>query len=210
MRWEGRSTHVTGFVDAARMWAAADDWQRAAGWSDADFWWAMGGPIRFVFADASPVTADRRRLLGTYDPRRRVLTANCWTYEFGETAGRRNIVHELAHAWDQQSGYQLSRKIARLPGPSASWYAAAGRFEDFAESVAATIYGPEPGYENFAVPDRDGHLTRLEYVQRSFAMYRGAGHAGWRRPGGFRAWLAWRIGQRQSRRTPPGIEQPPP
>lgn len=189
---------MTGPVDERRMWSAADDWQRAAGWSGADFWWAMGGLIRFVFEDASPVTADHRRLLGTYDPRHRVLTANCWTYEYGETAGRRNIVHELAHAWDQQAGYRLSRELTRLPGPRASWYAAASRFEDFAEAVAATIYGPEPDYEHFAVPDPNGRLTRQEYVLRAFARYRGAGRAGWRRPGGLRAWLAWSINRRRA------------
>lgn len=153
---------------------AAEDLMRAAGWSAADFARAMGGPIAFVREDANPITSNRHRLLGTYDPRRRILTANNWTYEFGEEAGRRNIVHELAHAWDQCSGYRLSRGLGRLAGTRASAYAATSRFEDWAEAVMATVYGPEPGFEAFDAPHPYGGPTRREYVERAFARYRGA------------------------------------
>lgn len=79
------------------------------------------------------------------------------------------VVHELAHAWDAANGWRLSRQLARftgsdfsytllhliLPKVPAFWYqvgsppppCGAGknfnRFEDFAETVTASVYPEE-------------------------------------------------------------------
>lgn len=111
------------------------------------------------------------------------------------------VVHELAHAWDAANAWRLSRQLARFTGShfpfsllhrlfpkqAAFWYrvgsppppCGAGRnfnrFEDFAETVTATIYPDEArhraelrgmpysrfGYETFYETPRGRWLRSL-------------------------------------------------
>ena len=187
----------TGELPAAGLLAAcgltfrpADDWQgselamvaegmadllAAAHWTPAACRVALGGAITLIRDRNLPIVTDqagtRYPVLGLYDARQRTLTINDWSFDprtGGEEGGRRVLLHELAHAWDTRSRYLLSLWLRWLPGPRASGYAATSRFEDWADAVMATVYGPEPGCESFAHP----RSLRLRYVRCAFRRYR--------------------------------------
>jgi hypothetical protein len=151
----------------------------AARWNAAAFRGAIGGAITLVRDREHPIVTDqagaRYPVLGLYDPRRRTLTVNNWSYDErtgGEAGGRRVLLHELAHAWDGRSRYLLSLGMRWLPGGRASGYARSSRFEDWAEAVMGAVYGADPGYEVFDRDDRGRPSPRLRYVRAAFARYR--------------------------------------
>ena len=103
---------------------------------------------------------------------------------------RYRVVHELAHAWDSSShdhlGYDLahtthSQWIPTSANPNNPGYkyapgdrAVSGYYtneqEDFAESVAATVY---PHYSAFVlIPGLHGTDSRINFVQQQFQNYR--------------------------------------
>lgn len=154
----------------------------AARWNAATFRGAVGGPIVLVREREHPIITDaagvRYPLLGLYDARLRVLTVNNWNYDErtgGESAGRRVVLHELAHAWDRRSGHLLSLGMRWLPGGRASAYARSSRFEDWAEAVMGAVYGADPGHEAFDRDRRGRPSPRLRYVRAAFARYRRVG-----------------------------------
>ena len=158
------------------------DLTRAARWTPAAAIAAHGGPITLARDRSGPITTDaagtRYPVLGLYDAKRRLLTVNDWSFDArtgGPTGGKRVLLHELAHAWDRRSGYFLSLGIAILPGPRASNYARASRFEDWAEAVMGAVYGADPGHEHFDADERGRPSPRLRYVRWAFARYRRRG-----------------------------------
>lgn len=158
---------------------AASDLLAVARWSPGAFRRAMGGPITLVREREHPIVTDaagvRYPVLGLYDPDRRTLTINNWTYDDrtdGPIGGRRVFLHELAHAWDGRSRYLLSRGIGWLPGARASAYAGQSRYEDWADAVMGAVYGADPGHEAFDRDHRDRPSPRLRYVRAAFGWYR--------------------------------------
>jgi hypothetical protein len=118
---------------------ALGDLLAVARWTPEAFRRAMGGPITLIRERDHPIVTDaagvRYPVLGLYDPARRILTTNNWSFDErtgGTIAGRKVFLHELAHAWDGRSGYLLSWGIRWLPGTRASPYARTSRFEDWA------------------------------------------------------------------------------
>lgn len=169
--------------ESAMVAEALADLARMARWSPAACAAALGGTITLARDRSGPITIDaagtRYPVLGLYDSARRLLTVNDWSFDprtGGATNGKRVLLHELAHAWDGRSGYRLSLGIALLPGPRASGYARASRFEDWAEAAMGAVYGADPGHERF-----DGHASgrpspRLRYVRWAFRHYRRYGN----------------------------------
>ncbi len=168
--------------ERAMVAEALADLARAARWSPAACAAALGGTITLARDRSGPITTDaagtRYPILGLYDAGQRLLTVNDWSFDprvGGAANGKRVLLHELAHAWDGRSGYRLSLGIALLPGPRASGYARASRFEDWAEAVMGAVYGADPGHGQF-----DGDATgrpspRLRYVRWAFGRYRRRG-----------------------------------
>lgn len=163
---------------------AAVDLLVAARWSPAAFRRAVGGPVTLVRDRDHPIVTDkagvRYPVLGLYDPRRRTLTINNWSYDErtgGEMGGRRVFLHELAHAWDVRSWFFLSLGIRWLPGARASRYAGTSQFEDWADAVMGAVYGADPGHEAFDRDDRGRPSYRLRYVRAAFARYRRGGRS---------------------------------
>ncbi len=165
--------------ELASIRRAATDLLAVARWSAGDFRRALGGPITLVREREHPIVTDaagvRYPILGLYDPVRRTLTVNNWSFDErtdGQIGGRRVFLHELAHAWDGRSRYLLSLGIWWLPGERASDYARQSRFEDWADAVMGAVYGADPGHEAFD-RDRQGRMPpRLRYVRAAFARYR--------------------------------------
>jgi hypothetical protein len=154
----------------------------AARWNAATFRGAVGGPIALVREREHPIVTDaagvRYPVLGLYDSRLRALTVNNWNYDErtgGEAAGRRVILHELAHAWDRRSRHLLSLGLRWLPGARASAYARSSRFDDWAKAVMGAVYGADPGHEVFDRDSRGRPSPRLRYVRAAFARYRRVG-----------------------------------
>lgn len=166
-------------AETAPVLQAVSDLCLAARWTPPAFSQAMGGTITLIRDRDHPITTDaagvRYPILGLYDAAKRALTINNWSYDArtgGEEGGRRVLLHELGHAWDGTSGYQLSRWLALLPGARASAYASASRFEDWADAVMGAVYGADPGFERFDQERNGAPSWRLWYVRQAFARYR--------------------------------------
>jgi hypothetical protein len=163
--------------------AGARDLMRAAGWSIDDFKQAMGGAVALRRERNSPNKGGFQN--GD------VITFWNGAFDKGEATAKYVVVHELAHQWDETSGGRLSSGLVKATGGSAPGclesiggicvgkyrpgdtvarpynndYYATNKYEDFAESVAATVEGP--GNPKYRYSKRD------LYVREQFYKYGG-------------------------------------
>jgi hypothetical protein len=129
-----------------------------------------------------------RENLGGVSIGRKVMAAAGLVPTFGRSVwlnaggfSKWTVVHELAHAWDRATGWQLSRRLEEFVGAETrgilGWLGVGeydwrpgpppkgadqnfNRFEDFAESVATFVYPDEA--QRF-IQDRFGNVPDFHY-----------------------------------------------
>jgi RHS repeat-associated protein len=159
-----------------------------AHWSVEEFKFAMGiegpgisNPRKLVLAR---VKEDRKNdAFESYDWQHNANRIEFYNGAFGTNNTGRVAVHELAHAMDSSSGDMWSAWLAGATGSglglSSEWpfvrynakepvseYGGTNWYEDFAESVAATVYPDDPRYNDPRYPkSSEGYQTRTDFVR---------------------------------------------
>jgi len=179
----------------ATLHATLADLSRAAGWSAPVLARALSGGKRLLVR-RRPEADDHSALTRVVDGGRccvelydRCFDGSRGRYPDRSAYARGTIVHELAHVWDIESGLLLSDRMRRATGSEyvieasgqAHYHPAGGgeyggatkcghlsHEEDFAEAVAAFVYGP--GYDQGQ--GRYVDRQRLAYVARVMAQER--------------------------------------
>jgi hypothetical protein len=156
-----------------------------ANWSIDDFKRAMGlGDGDFIHLSRERGTTNK-----SYQAGWKILITD-YTFLYGDDYARQSIVHEFAHQWDASSVGMLSSDMLRETGGSVvicvdTWlgyggclgaysigdienrpseYARENKYEDFADSVTATVY-PSLYSPKFPNSKRD------MYVRRKYTEY---------------------------------------
>jgi hypothetical protein len=175
--------------ELALVLQGAWDLIHTAGWSISEFKNAIGGYVILV--------RDRRSNLSGFEDGGVIKLGN-GAFNQGDAWAKRTVVHELGHRWDEASGGRLSSGLVTTtegkqprcyefigycrpgyvpgdrdhrPSPRDPHYDQ-NKYEDFAESVAATVYGSNnPTY---------AHSKRDLYVRQQFYNYGGYPPPDWR------------------------------
>ena len=175
--------------------------QKAAGWTDTQLRDAItgGGSYVVFLTRTKQIDSDDTtygRTVTDSDLKITNITFADKAFREGDIMAQITTVHELAHAWDNAAGHVLSNNMAvetssyygcanawdclttkeshYVPGGHpASEYARADQAEDWAESVAASVFTSDPRYTTWTggivVPNMD--QTRSNYVQNRFKQY---------------------------------------
>lgn len=166
---------------------AVSDLRNAAGWSFSDFRAAMGGGVNLLRASTSFLgyaAVQNNGQITFYD--------SAFASPAGTADSLRIIVHEFAHRWDEASGSKLTHNMVSATGgrhrrciDAFGWCDVYVRgdigatprdfdqkyyddpYEDFAESVAITVYPNAPGANLKFVNGK-----RYNYIQEQFKDYR--------------------------------------
>jgi RHS repeat-associated protein len=167
------------------MLQGVQDIRKVANWTPEDFARAMGG-VDLVRGACGGPNCNWYGVHYSGGWQRSTIVMFDLAFNSGAATAMYTIVHELAHVWDYISGRRLSNGLMRSTGGTyscnllgkckynwegkpASEYAKGNQREDWAESVAATVY---PTYERFT----DRGVNRMDDTRRNFVQNQFAWH----------------------------------